>query len=454
MFKAEQSEPPPTRPRASRLPRRTAPSVAELVARYQDFIPAQGVEELAKTALPPSAALVSESEQEDVARPAPQPSVRGRRRQELARKPSVSDFESGYAANAAPRYSGHRRPFRQVSHTIKLPDASSVESRATSRYPSPEKYKARFGEPSGSASSPPPSAKSPSGPASGKSVRGKAPSRGMGREKPLPRSTSVSNAKPAIRRPPQSAGTKVSTIARHFERLNRDNERANRRYAVIRGRKARPVASSRATVEVLESIKDAIKDETDDSNSSSEADDEGGDEDEAHKSSEKNTTDSSPEQSQTLPALPNHENPDAPDATPVQDEGVSIPTSSTPPLPPPLANLETPRSLPPSPFLQSEPPGHPVPHTPPTIALDDMPGKSSIFGQFRGLWSGQSRRAELESEDPLNDPEHIFRDSLMVVRTDEPTSIIALSLTWAMFFLSVHCVDHPFFQARHNIARC
>ena len=190
---------------------------------------------------------------------------------------------------------------------------------------------------------------------------------------------------------------------------------------------------------MLESIKDAIKDDTDASDSSSEADDEGGDDDEARKSSEKNTTDPSPEQSQTLPAVPVQGNVDAPNATLVpvpQDEGTTIPPSSTPPLPPPLASLETPSSLP-SPFLQSGPSDQHPPPTPPTISLDDLPGKGSIFGQFRGLWSGQfpSRRAELESEDPLNDPEHIFRDSLMVVRTDEPTSIIALSLKWGFFFV-------------------
>ena len=33
-------------------------------------------------------------------------------------------------------------------------------------------------------------------------------------------------------------------------------------------------------------------------------------------------------------------------------------------------------------------------------------------------------------EDPMADPEHIFRESSMVVRTDEPTSIIALALKY------------------------
>ncbi|KAG5220971.1 1-phosphatidylinositol-3-phosphate kinase [Salix suchowensis] len=63
--------------------------------------------------------------------------------------------------------------------------------------------------------------------------------------------------------------------------LRRDTERSKTRYAVIRGKKARPVASARAKVEILESIKDVVQDdESEGLNSSSEADDEGeGDED-------------------------------------------------------------------------------------------------------------------------------------------------------------------------------
>ena len=82
-------------------------------------------------------------------------------------------------------------------------------------------------------------------------------------------------------RRPTFTGNKVSNIAKHFERINKDTDKANRRYAVIRGRKARPVTTARAKAEILDSIKDAIKDESE-SSDSSEADDEGDDEDEAH----------------------------------------------------------------------------------------------------------------------------------------------------------------------------
>ncbi|KAH0837960.1 hypothetical protein J3R83DRAFT_6197 [Lanmaoa asiatica] len=429
---AEQSEPEADRPppRVSRLPRSTSqyPTVAELVARYQDFIPATGVEELARIALAPPP--VSESEQEDftttlssvnASKPAlPRNAIRGRHRRELTKKPSTSDFESGYAANAAPRF---RRSFGgQGQYTARIPGGSSVDSLGPSRRTSPDKRGSRMvGEPS----SPPPNGKLLP-PPQGRTLRGKTSSRGLGRDVPQQRATSSGASKPTFRRP-QGAGTKVSHIARHFERINRENERANRRYAVIRGRKVRPVASSRATVEVLESIKDAIKDESDISDSSSEADDEGGDEDEGCKPTHK-TTESSPEQSTTLPVVTAQKDPvTSVDPLPAQATGAPAASTSTPPFSPPAAE----RSFPPSPFLSSPPSGSNPPLTPPTLLLEDLPGRNSIFRQaLSGLWPPQlpPKRVEFDSEDPLNDPEHIFRDSSMVVRTDEPTSIIALAL--------------------------
>ncbi|KAF9225371.1 hypothetical protein BS17DRAFT_730801 [Gyrodon lividus] len=420
-------------PRVSRLPRRPThhPSVAELVARYQDFIPATSVEELARTAFSPVPPPVSESEQEDLTTTSsnmnlPRPllsrsTIRGKHRHELTKKPSTSDFESGYAANAAPRF---RRSLGR--YATRVPGGSSIESQATSRRTSPDKRGPKtLGEPS----SPPQNAKQLPGPAGGRTLRGKASSRGLGREKAPSRPTSSTATKTPFRRPPQGAGTKVSNIARHFERIN---ERANRRYAVIRGRKARPVASSLATVEVLDSIKDAIKDESDSSDSSSEADDEGGDEDDGRK-----PTESSPEQSTTLPIVTVQEHTDtSPVPVPIHEEVTPVPPTSTPPLPPPVAELEPSRSEPPSPFLRSRLPEMNPPPTPPTISLDDLPGRNSIFRQaLQGLWPPQfpSRRVEFDYEDPFNDPEHIFRDSSMVVRTDEPTSIIALALNSPLY---------------------
>ncbi|KAG9313993.1 hypothetical protein JVU11DRAFT_4770 [Chiua virens] len=427
---ADQSEPEGDRPplRVSRLPRRISQqsSVAELVARYQDFIPATGVEELAKTALAPPP--VSEGEQDDLTTTLsnvkmPKPSLprnvtRGRHRHELTKKPSTSDFESGYAANAAPRF---RRSLPSHRQDSRMYAGSSVDSLAPSRRTSPDKRGSKvIGEP------PSPLLNGKLLPLpTGRAVRGKTSSRGLGRgDAPQQRATSSGAPKATFRRPPQGAGTKVLSMARTYERMNRETERANRRYNVISRRKVRPVASSRATVEVLESIKDAIKDESDISDSSSEADDEGGDEDEGRKPADK-ATESSPEQSITLPVATVPNDPATPaNPVPVQETGESAPSTSTPPLSPP-----TEASLPPSPFLRYPPESNP-PLTPPTFSLDDFPGRNSIFRQaLSGLWPPQipPKRVEFD-EDPLDDPEHIFRDSSMVVRTDEPTSIIALAL--------------------------
>jgi 1-phosphatidylinositol-3-phosphate 5-kinase len=75
--------------------------------------------------------------------------------------------------------------------------------------------------------------------------------------------------------------------------------------------------------------------------------------------------------------------------------------------------------------------------TRPPTATDTETGvgeRSSIFRTLTGFLPGyapQSRfRLQSDVEDLMADPEHIFRDASMVVRTDEPTSIIALALKY------------------------
>lgn len=393
------------------------------MARYQEYIPPQGVEELARTAFAPIPP-VSESEQEYATQAPPQRST-VRRHRELVKKPSVSDFESSYAAGVTSRHLSRRSLGAQNSR-IPGPVGSSFESSTVSRRQSPDKRGAR-GIQADPSTSPPTTKPLPGG---SRTLRRKVSSRNIQKDKaPSRAAPTVPSAKTPFRRPPQGAGSKVSNIARHFERITRDNERANRRYVVIRGRKARPVASARATVEVLDSIKDAIQDESESSDSSSEADDEGGDEDEARKPTDAIAAESSPEQSLTLPKVTVQEATPIPSVPVPDDEPSPAPPSSTPPLPPPAQQLEPSPSFPPSPFLTSQFTGANLPPTPPQI--DEIPGRHSLFKQaFQGLFSTQflPPRSDPEAEDPLNDPEHIFRDSSMVVRTDEPTSIIALAL--------------------------
>ncbi|TFY71832.1 hypothetical protein EVG20_g1173 [Dentipellis fragilis] len=424
----------------SRLPRRAAqpPSVAELVKKYQDFLPAHGMEELAKSALSPGLPM-AESDQESIFPRQPRQPSRHKSKHIPARKASTSDFEQSYAANIAPRYLTHRRPVRQASLSSRIPGpiTSSLDSQEPSRQPSPEKRPStlvkNMDAPRTGRTSPPPVPRGSILAPGQKAPRPKSSRNPINKDKAPSRPTSSSGPKPTFRRASGAPGSKVSNIAKHFERINRDTERANRRYAVIRGRRARPVASARAKVEVLDSVKDAIMDESESSDSSSEADDEGGDEDDTRKSSDK----PSPESSGTLPSVVVQAEPEAiveaPSTADVDlgkiEEGVPVPSTSDPLV----AVRDAVPSIPPSPLLSAFfPPKEPM--SPPPSDLDIGPGQErhSLLKALSGFWPQQysqpRNRVEMEGDDPMTDPEHIFRDSSMVVRTDEPTSIIALAL--------------------------
>ena len=419
------------------------PSVAELVKKYQDYLPPSGVEDLTKTALAPGVP-VSESEQETV--PPIRSRVRHKTRQPfLTKRSSVSDFESSYAANIAPKYLTKRTSAVPGSRIPVVP----VDSRDVSRRTSPDKRPSfsrtntdltvRAGRTS------PPSARS-TVPASGSKSRPKPNLRLGPKDKTPARPSSVINSKSTFRRPPAN-GAKVANIAKHFERMNRENERAGRRFAVIRGKRPRPVASARAKVEVLESIKDVIMDESE-SSDSSEADDEGGGED------DDNLDQKSPKKpGQKIPETP----PPPPDVVLQPAEGPTSTTSAdsgaqnvstgapameslAPDCVTPLQEIEVPPSVLNSPMLSPMGPGM-MPMTPPPTDMDIEPsGRPSILKALTGLWPQQApprNRAEVEPDDPMADPEHIFRDSSMVVRTDEPTSIIALALKYVPLLASL-----------------
>lgn len=389
--------------------------------KYQDFLPPQGVHDLAQTALEQRSAI-SESEQE-YSSPVQRRTntIRTKSRHQLpARKASISDFEQGYAANIAPRYLTHSRRTQTARNGSRIPGpvGSTFESRESSRRGSPEKRptngkraEVRFSRPTSPSRA---RAQTPLG----KPSKARVPSRLKDKLPTRPPSSIAS--KSTLRRPPSGPGTKVSNIAKHFERLGRDAERSKSRYAVIRGKRARPVASARAKVEVFDSVKDAIKDESESSDSSSEADDEGDGNEEA-RSPVPLTLQSSPDSNpaspeiKTAPPLASFPSNDAEPTT-----GTDTATKLLQPPPDPV-------SLPPSPFLTSEKPKQDLALTPPTSDIELGSERNSILKALSGLWL-QPIRNSLEADDPMSDPEHIFRDSSMVVRIDEPTSIIALAL--------------------------
>lgn len=405
-------------------------------------MPPQGVEELAKTAFPPTPAEL-ESEQEFAFDTAIRVRNQGRQRF-MHRKSSASDFEQSYAANIAPRYLTHsRRPLGGAQYSSRIPGPAlpSLDSRDTSRRTSPDKRASlrrsltdsgsRAGEVS------PPAVKNLGIGTHGKPVRRRPSTRNATKDKaPLTRPTSSSGLKAPVKRN-SASGTKVSNITKHFERINKETERANRRYIVIRGRRARPVASARAKVEVLESIKDVIKDESETSDSS-DADDEGDDNEASGQPSEvKNinpTTDGPPESkgkdNETPIAGPSTE----PIQEPPQDTQVVLASELSQPAPSVDDTAPNQPSVPGSPSLTAATQNQNASSTPPIELDTGATGteRHSILKALSGFWPQQAQpprhRTDVESDDPMSDPEHIFRESSMVVRTDEPTSIIALAL--------------------------
>jgi len=395
-------------------------TVAELVKKYQDYLPAQGVHDLAHTALSPRT-VVSESEQEyppHITLRSGMGRTRTRHRLPL-RKPSTSDFEQGYAANVAPRYVSRRKSGNHSNVSrIPVPVAAAPESHESSRLPSPEKrphisrdsHLSRPSSPYADRSVPP-------------SLKSTKQRFGISRSRDKPSSrTPITPGKATFRRPATGTGNKVSTIARHYERLGREAERSRSRYAVIRSKPARPVVFARAKVEVLDSVKDAIADDSESSDPSSEADDEdeGNDEERPappvlQEQQEQPSSSGPPLQPQNTVHDVLLNPPHVSSAPEAQDnEGVT-------PLAPPGQI-----SLPPSPFLKAVKAKHDSPLTPPTSEIDSTE-RNSILKALSGFWQ-QPARSSIEVDDPMNDPEHIFRDSSMVVRLDEPTSIIALAL--------------------------
>lgn len=348
-----------------------------LVIKYGNVLPASLIHELSKPPLHqnpiPWQAPISESEQE-YASSTRKPVLRNKMRPSLIKKPSTSDFEHSYAANIAPRYL--TSPRKTLTNQVRLPPTRQFAfgSRISTRHPSPEKR-----IPSGrrrdlalnDSASPP-------------DVGGERSLRSFPGARSNPPLASSSYAKGVSRKP----ANRVQAMAKQFDRMSRESEKTSlsgRRFVVIRGRRVRPVASASAHVEVLDSVKDVVNEESEGSESSG-ADDERDDTLEHHKGS--------PDGSLPEEILQQHELP----GTPEEIKSGSIDSVL------PAGPLE---------------PANPSEAASPLIP--DYMDKPPIVVE-------PTSAHPLDAPDVHNDPVHIFRDCPVVVRTDEPTSIVALAL--------------------------
>jgi 1-phosphatidylinositol-3-phosphate 5-kinase len=285
------------------------------------------------------------------------------------------------------------------------------------------------------ASSPPNNKVAIAGPSTSRAGKGKpAPRLGVGKEKATvgTRSTSIAPAsRSTVRRSSFAPGSRVANLAKQYEKITKENERAARRYSVIRGRRARPVTSTRARVQVLDSVKDAIYDEVE-SSDSSEADSE--DNNDADEDENDNAVEAPKQASVEAQAGIATNSEDVAADAQIPTTGTDKPESDVQEVAVPenvsqaLVSKAPSPSVPSSPFLASLPG---LRQQPPDLDLNGPSERNSILRALSGFWGQQPfqrGRMDVDGDDPMADPEHIFRDSSMVVRTDEPTSIIALAL--------------------------
>ncbi|ORY28463.1 hypothetical protein BCR39DRAFT_534797 [Naematelia encephala] len=293
-------------PFVSRLPRRSRPaprfvfhildgfpliqnSIADLVKRFQDAASTQQVEPI---------------EEQSLERPKSSASTRRSRRSAAH---SGSDSES--AIKARPRLRRGRTEQAPVRHreTSKpglLSDGDRSYAHHASRIPSTAARKTfggptdylrpgsfaptdeRRATPRSGRTSPEDGMKSPY-PSLFRSNSGHSKPRMSGKGK-QPRAADASSVSGRVSPGPMRAATRraiggssrVTSIARHFDRLSREAERERqKRISMIRGKRARPVGVTKAKVQVFDNLRDAFKDEfdTDSSEADNEEDDQGSD---------------------------------------------------------------------------------------------------------------------------------------------------------------------------------
>nr|XP_019045669.1 1-phosphatidylinositol-3-phosphate 5-kinase [Kwoniella bestiolae CBS 10118]OCF24599.1 1-phosphatidylinositol-3-phosphate 5-kinase [Kwoniella bestiolae CBS 10118] len=488
----------------SRLPRRSrpAPSIADLVQRFNDATTLQPYENVEEPERPGSSSSIrrkarrsphpeiSDSDHSPKTRPrmrrgrTEQPPVRYR---EVGGKPGglLSDGDRSYATNAsripstysrnkslAGPSSDHLRPglrSRTPSYTGRISPRSPRSARV-----SPERPPRSSIEPSSSGQQPvttQPESK-PRMTGKGKSPRPPEPSSGR---------TSPSLIRTAARRTLASS-SRVTSIARHFDRLSREAERERqKRISMVRGKRARPVGVTKAKVQVFDNLRDAFRDEFDtDSSEADNEEDELGSDDDAESGGEvdedgqpKQRRKSSPTKTRSrknspikattplepIPVKPSPSTESIPqedaktDEIPISASGASLATQSilsdtrsemsfTDRLQIELPSFETSAPLPSHPVTPQlsidtadelpKGPQHPTMSQMSQMSESELSSggveRSSILKTLTGLWA--FRAGDFTPlEYPLSASEHLFADSRVIIRENEPTSIIAFTLS-------------------------
>ena len=402
----------------SKLPRRPGyyPTVAELVQRYQDNSPTlasvDSIEDIESTYSPTSGN--SRFERRNTAG---NYTKRAKRATTSHDQSSISDSEQGYAAKVASTYLARRRPESYASRIpgpIAPSEVEILDDREAEEYVGGI-VKIRDAEGVAARNS---------------SLVLPANKRASAAEKNKSLGNFRKNSKTMRNRFEGRAHSKVSNIAWRFEQMGRRADRIEGPYTVIRGRRARPVASSSAKVEIFHSVQEAIKDEAELVESSSETDDDDGNVDLPADFETKGTDPlAGPDINSVDSADADREATNDPEiSVPPSEELHEVITENTE-----MAvedrlsqSISDSSNVDPTPILSS---------VSSNADIETMSDRHSTFMRaLSGLWppnaSTLTYREDLEHEDALMDPEHIFPDCSMVVRINEPTSIIALALKY------------------------
>ena len=227
--------------------------------------------------------------------------------------------------------------------------------------------------------------------------------------------------------------TSVSALAKHFEQMSREFEKERlreRRQRAARSRQARanPLASSRPVVEVYRNATDAVGEKSFDKADT----DETSDEPVARKDTEERATQTAPTSSDEILS---HMSPkserakkyaDQPVGSDIETEGegsdvepLTISVRSRD-ISDPVSALSSTLVSPSAPDLELHP----------EISIPEHK-KNVWFKMLADFWSKRSASGWANLEYPLHNTEHVFEDSDIIVREDEPSSVIALSLACA-----------------------
>ncbi|SMY23254.1 unnamed protein product [Zymoseptoria tritici ST99CH_1A5] len=252
----------------------------------------------------------------------------------------------------------------------------------------------------------------------------------------------------------------VSSLAKHFEQLSREFEKERlkeRRQRAMKSRQARanPLASSRPEVEVYRNATDAVGEKTLEQ-SAREKDTQK--DKQARRVMEEHVTESQPEDTSIVaePATMGsslvqepvtEQNAEAIEATQPDTEVEEIePASDMPGIAPTASRsrgTSASTSDPNSSFTSPAQSGHDLTELGPDLTIPEH-RKNVWFKYLAEFWSKRSASGWANLEYPLRNDEHVFADSDIIVREDEPSSVIALSLACADYRKKAEKFrDHP-----------